>query len=1514
MSDSFSAAMPTTVSDVVAFRSDLFFEGAVQLRWVSGDRARAQKAAEHFVFHGPRYHAVSRNDASDGYVLRDTATFAADLVDALAQGEQRQGNPFSLAIAGYGSGKSHLAVTLAELLSDHSHALTEKIVGNVTEVDEDAGCRLKAALKLLGKPVLTVPLDGMANFNLGVELTRSVIAKLREADCDLAPVEELSPRFKAAEHFVERNFAVRAADFAELMPGLGADTIIACLREHDEGVYGAVDAVFERANGTHIPVEGRESVQDLISTVTSTYCGAGGPFSGLLILFDEFGRFLEYAAEHPQLAGDSALQQLFQGVQDSGGRARFVGFIQYDLKAYVSRLDRRDLMHLQRYITRFEAAQKYYLSTNLETLFAHLIEKRDREFVATRIAGDPHLPVLHHQLREVLPEAERFPVWRELEQFKQVICGGCWPLDPLAVWFLTRQQDIVQSRSALNIVKDSIDRVSAHEALSNAGRPVSISAADLLLNGMLPEFVAAEQARGGTVAETLQVILEERAAHLDPNDRRLLAAAAVLLKLRVRLSRRERYESFLAAAAGVVDAAFTGALHRLTDDLGLLEWNDDYGQYELIQDAATRGQFTRLVRLRCADPAARAIGPLFINYARTLCNLAAIDPGFANEHRITTQDWLFEPVFASSATVADSIATAFKDWQQAADINEAKGRIIYTYVGQTEDPAQVRDLVRRAFATALQKHGHERAPIWGALLHDSDERLAESLQRWWVLERGLTESEKERYRRFVAVEAERVAGVANEAKIQALGARLYEIAGFNEPPPGRMTHVGYEIFSQVYPQVVTFPFDGFTTSNSGAAKKNCLEITRALIGGEVNDEWIQSRITQLRNRATQVLVQAWRALDRDGNLSFEPENNDVSAVLKTMDHWHLDEPGRSLEVTRRALISAPFGFNIASAALMLGLFLARRRPRRRLLLDGKPCPTAAWIGEGIKASDFDARVLARTTVAFLAEDAHAHWEHLLEGWRCAERHLQRVEYLRQAELLARDGGVPDEFLYQYEGLVDLARESSRQRLLFDNRLEQLQRDLEGQLRKSGNLHGLALADQLLALHHEVMSGVWESQQIAEVEQLVGIVKDWVGKEAGHWLERMHCRTPQQVSEYRRKMDKAVITLTGLGLAQLAASAERQRDHSIATVELRFKFYTALLEAQQFVRITTIAPTQTIVELEAQRAKGDAFAELLSAAGEHLEDAEVTEVVEQLNRQRQAIVAAIRAHRDELEQIYGSEIDSLAAAQELSRRVVRAREVFAGQRDLSDIEDARKQLDRICADLKTWESVSGRPEDVAQQLESAIDARCIELERWCEEEEIAPLWLFRDVYQRFRLRHVEALREQSRLWARSFIPNAEEVTAWTLERCRHKLTSFDQEQPAYLCDAELAALVRTREALERRIEMLEEQAYRQEAKRWLERFAGVLERLDELSRTDCERLLSDLRARPTYLNAPEVEIANEVTTRVEGRLDEVDVSDVVARIRRLKPAVLRRVLDEIAELTEKGLAKADHGGCERLVTK
>ena len=105
------------VGEVVRFQEERFFNGAVQLGWVQQQRDLAEEVASAFVFHGPRYHGA--DDAGDqdlqtSYRLIDTASFVLELLrirDQACGGADI--NPFWLAIAGYGSGKSHLSVTLS---------------------------------------------------------------------------------------------------------------------------------------------------------------------------------------------------------------------------------------------------------------------------------------------------------------------------------------------------------------------------------------------------------------------------------------------------------------------------------------------------------------------------------------------------------------------------------------------------------------------------------------------------------------------------------------------------------------------------------------------------------------------------------------------------------------------------------------------------------------------------------------------------------------------------------------------------------------------------------------------------------------------------------------------------------------------------------------------------------------------------------------------------------------------------------------------------------------------------------------------------------------------------------------------------------------------------------------------------------------------------------------------------------------------------------------------------------
>ena len=132
--------------------------------------------------------------------------------------------------------------------------------------------------------------------------------------------------FKTAIQFVERNYSIRKDSFAELLAGVDSEQICQKLNENDELTYEIVDAIYTQANGLPIPVEGQESAQELIELLCSVYCAEDGPFSHIIIMFDEFGRYLEYAAERPNLAGDAALQQIFQGIQDNREKNTFHWF------------------------------------------------------------------------------------------------------------------------------------------------------------------------------------------------------------------------------------------------------------------------------------------------------------------------------------------------------------------------------------------------------------------------------------------------------------------------------------------------------------------------------------------------------------------------------------------------------------------------------------------------------------------------------------------------------------------------------------------------------------------------------------------------------------------------------------------------------------------------------------------------------------------------------------------------------------------------------------------------------------------------------------------------------------------------------------------------------------------------------------------------------------------------------------------------------------------------------------
>ena len=194
----------STLNSVVKFDIGRLFNGAIDVDWLISDPSKAERAAQSFVFHGPAYHGVMQKDiASSGHRLIDSASFFKDTIARLSEDCDQ---PFTVAIAGFGSGKSHIALTLAELLENAKSAQREAILNNIAQADEKSAKQISNMLPEIAEQVLVITLNGMNNFDLSAEILGRVKAKFIRLGIQTDALDSLRKRFTHAANILKMLF------------------------------------------------------------------------------------------------------------------------------------------------------------------------------------------------------------------------------------------------------------------------------------------------------------------------------------------------------------------------------------------------------------------------------------------------------------------------------------------------------------------------------------------------------------------------------------------------------------------------------------------------------------------------------------------------------------------------------------------------------------------------------------------------------------------------------------------------------------------------------------------------------------------------------------------------------------------------------------------------------------------------------------------------------------------------------------------------------------------------------------------------------------------------------------------------------------------------------------------------------------------------------------------------------------------------------------------------------------
>ncbi|MDD3334650.1 MAG: hypothetical protein PHI98_03945 [Eubacteriales bacterium] len=1146
----------TQLKDLVVFRDDLYFEGAVQADWFYQSR-QVEAVARSFVFHGPKNHAVSQNDFG-GHSLLDTASFTLRLAQKMDSPEDY--NPLTLAIAGYGTGKSHLAVTLSTLFSGEQWkpVLHNKILQNIARADTGIEAQLRP---LVRKPKLVLTLNGMRDFNLHYELLRTAEKALKLYGSDLDVLAKLNKVKETATTFIERSYELLEERFVQTAKSKGIQVAGEQLKQHllqsldcEAGVeFDVINAVYMDFNGHPIRMDEGVSASLVLDTLLQECCGLHGQFDGLVILFDEFGRFLEYVSANPTAAGDSALQQIFESVQNAAGEIQFVGFIQSDIKSYLQRVDKSS--NISRYIDRFDASEKIYLSSNLETIFANLLEKKDRAAydreVTARFRADEHKQhALFDDLQKWVP---LHGIWNNWSDYSRIILEEIYPLHPISTYLLCNLTNWLQSRSSLTLLSEKVRLIGNQIVDASSPLPL-IYPVELLKGAFFSELLNAEEQgrQNSQFCILLNSIYRKLDTKLTDETRNVLLANLILRICRFHFETRVELLSAIGECSGLSSTQVDAALQLLENEYAVLSYDDRLICFDFIADSVGANEFRNFLKTaqnrRAFHPEMLAQNDI-LDFAETL---KPIETDFGSKHGIQTREWQFvqqiEPVQSMDSRTVSSV---YKELQTRTLPNTERGMLLWVYLPKDADIMKLDQLI-----TSVQAVEHDQALVV-FVLDDSDNALQEAILAYRVLS-DMQPEEKLHFKHFyddALVKAqERVRSIFAALKQQRKAITAEGIT----PIDKRLKVYLTSIFENVYPKAISFDFDGFDAKGAnGAPYKNFCTIMKWILMDGMSYVALKSQSSDVKNRVDSLLgphgLFSWRALNSDYKI-VSPTNGAVAKIFASLESILNTKRVLSFRQVSTLLTSAPYGMNEYVAFMLLGLFNELFSYTTRLVLNDSKYSTHTWAEEVLQDKKFDVKLFGKTKLLLVdAEETTGKYRNVYSRIK-KNSYFIRVEALREElDKLKLEDPVPEALEAEDDLASMLLADGDKARRYYVEQIMTIDGNLQKAKRVLNPYNALLVALDAQKLSMETYSNGRYSYAPEQTEEMTAYVeaakKIASAAFADGWVKRYYCADAEKIGSYKHFAEKACDLFNRYGYAREALELTAIVTKEVARIQL-----------------------------------------------------------------------------------------------------------------------------------------------------------------------------------------------------------------------------------------------------------------------------------------------------------------------------------------------------------------------------
>ncbi|WP_456274770.1 hypothetical protein [Bacillus sp. AK031] len=1351
--------MEHQLKDIIRFKKELYFNGAVQVDWFYNDK-KQEEVSKSFVFHGPEYFGVGEDDITfKSHRLVDTASFTNILANKL-YGESTDSN-FFMTIAPYGTGKSHLAVTLASLFSKQDN-LQKTILNNIKKVDNNLATEIKDYSL---KPNIVLVLNGMKDFNLNYEILNATQKVLKMNEINAEFLKSLTKSYDIAKNFVNNTFEnykeLYEKNAIELLSNAETGNLKDYLTENiiqDANAFEVINNVYFQINGIYIRWDEGVSAGDVLTKIADTLCGDRGKFNKVIVLFDEFGRYIEFASSYPTRAGDSALQQIYESVQDSVDKIIFVGFIQSDLKSYLTRVDRT--ANINRYIGRFEASEKIHLSSNLETIFANLIERKDistfKSLIATKFEKQNNeWKKFHEDFSSWQPQAITSSVWGSYNHFKKVVLEGIFPLHPLTSWMLSNLSSWLQQRSSLTFLERQIDEY-ANTEINEFGDLPLIPATRIIRSEFFKELLAAEQ-EGRKQSEyciLYNQILTKYGDKFDERHKEVLAANLIVRIGRFKTKSLNETIQAIKYTTNISLAEIESVISELEHEFGVISYDDSSHVFDFIADATGINDFKRLINSKRRKLDIN-INLVLDNLSNETLPLETMETSFGRKNQISTREWQFEQQIVHIDDVTNSFLLNLKnDFEYSTAPDKPKGKLLWLFI-----PSSVESEKLTSLSKLLERFNFEHMPIAFFALDDKEEKFSNAIFDY-QLSNLFTEQEKVKYSKFIPEFKYKAEGLVKDRFNELVSSRIILTKNGLEKANKRPKLYFDELFDNLYKDVIPFPFTEFSNKTLGKGKKNLSRIGRLILSGAAF-QFIHSETTEIKNRIETVLFEgrmgSWGILNSDYQF-VSPTNLKVRRIFEDLDNLLEMYESLSIDKIFEKYQKPPYGINDFALALLVATYLIQRRIEARVDITGQRLRLEEWGNQVFQDKQVDFNSLFETTITKVDPEKLA--GKYINLYNKVERNNdidKCPELLKEYEKLKLEEDVPEELADKLMNLDLILREGLK---LYDSNTR-LFGELRSKLSSGSKEPDFKKIFEVLDGCSEIEGGindssryVYNSVHIDEAEKMTERCHGIIEHNFDNWLSRLKCLSYAQVSGFEKWVNHLIDSFSRYGYKQEGRKLRSKLQEILDNLNVVRQLENINETVDNYLKNNKPSKLSGYDELIKMKNSGQEILDLLK--NDKADKKYKAEFFEKVESRIKLIESMLDALAEEISNIYDSMFE-LQCVTDCENFLLNAKRILSksiNDVDREGIEEAANDIQNFLNEYATFEIYKDNRKDLFIIMDSFS-------EKWLNKESDIE---FSPIIESIKNEYLNLINHSEEKWIKRYIEINSQVTQWDASEC------------------------------------------------------------------------------------------------------------------------------------------------------